>query len=51
MHKHTVFQRVKKVSDFFARFTNATFFVKPLFTKNLAMLFKKADKSAVFDGY
>ena len=51
MHKHTVFQRVKKVSDFFARFTNATFFVKPLFTKNLAMLVKKADKTAVFDGY
>ncbi len=24
----TLFQRVKKVSDFFARFKNATFFVK-----------------------
>ena len=48
----TVFQRVKKVlADFFARFKNAMFFVKLLFTKNLAVLVKKSDKSDVFDGY
>ena len=47
-----VFQRVKKVlSDFFARFKNAKFFVKFHFTKNLAMLVKKPDKSGIFDGY
>ena len=40
------FQRVKKVlPDFFARFTNAKFFVKLHFTKNLAVLVKKPDKS------
>ena len=30
---------------------NATFFVKFHFTKNLAMLVKKPDKSGIFDGY
>ena len=41
------FQRVKKVlTDFFARFTNATFFVKLHFTKNRALLVKKPDLSA-----
>ena len=46
------FQRVKKVlADFFARFKNATFFVKLHFTKNLAVLVKKPDKSGIFDGY
>ena len=46
------FQRVKKVlADFFARFKNAMFFVKLHFTKNLAVLVKKSDKSDVFDGY
>ena len=45
-------QRVKKVlTDFFARFTNAKFFVKLHFTKNLALLVKKSDKSDIFDGY
>ena len=45
-------QRVKKVlTDFFARFTNAKFFVKLHFTKNLALLVKKPDKSGIFDGY
>ena len=45
-------QRVKKdLPDFFARFKNAMFFVKLNFTKNLAMLVKKSDKSDVFDGY
>ena len=40
-------QRVKKVlMDFFARFTNATFFVKLHFTKNRALLVKKPDLSA-----
>ena len=34
----------------FARFKNATFFVKLHFTKNLAVLVKKSDKSDVFDG-
>ena len=46
-----VFQRVKKVlTGFFARFKNAMFFVKLHFTKNLAVLVKKSDKSDVFDG-
>ncbi|MGM9574291.1 MAG: hypothetical protein ACI3VE_00065, partial [Oscillospiraceae bacterium] len=46
------FQRVKKVlTDFFARFKNAMFFVKLHFTKNLAVLVKKSDKSDIFDGY
>ena len=54
--KSTVFrlcsQRVKKVlSDFFARFKNATFFVKLHFAKNRALLVKKSDKSDFFDGY
>ena len=45
-------QRVKKVcEDFFARFKNAMFFVKLHFTKNLAVLVKKSDKSDIFDGY
>ena len=47
-----ILQRVKKVlADFFARFKNAMFFVKLHFTKNLAVLVKKSDKSDVFDGY
>ncbi|MDD7538871.1 MAG: hypothetical protein PUJ93_07805, partial [Oscillospiraceae bacterium] len=46
------FQFVKKVlADFFARLKNAMFFVKLYFTKNLAVLVKKSDKSDVFDGY
>ena len=49
--RRNVLQRVKKVCDFFARFKNATFFVKKFFTKNLATLVKKSDKSDIFDGY
>ena len=48
---YTALQRVKKVlTDFFARFKNAMFFVKLHFTKNLAVLVKKSDKSDIFDG-
>ena len=36
---------VQKVRDFFIRFKNATFFVKIIFTKNLAALVKKPDKT------
>ncbi len=32
-------------------FNNATFFVKCDFTKNLAALVKKPDKSGIFDSY
>ena len=47
-----VFEACKKVrKDFFARFKNAKFFVKLHFTKNLAVLVKKSDKSDIFDGY
>ena len=34
--------------DFFARFKNATFFVKLHFTKNLAVLVKKSDLMAIY---
>lgn len=37
----------KVLPDFFARFTNATFFVKLHFTKNLAPLVKTPDLSGI----
>ena len=48
---HCISACQKSPHGLFARFKNAMFFVKLHFTKNLAVLVKKPDKSDFFNGF